>query len=384
MAKPTRNKKPVDYSHFGDFEDEDEDFACVKAPPKKKPRVAPKEPERQKKLKTTNKPPGQECGGSLGKPCEERLLVDDRLYQRDLEAALALSMLQTTEENFAVSLPKERDNDVHADSEVAKMDGAPLLSNCNMNINLLGLSKITDDNDTSGRNKQRQAASKAAVQQRNLLLDNEGDGDGDQDEDYEPDVGSESDPDFSDEEEHVEEILVKKGAKVKENKEEAKSKAHSSKKEKKPLKSRLGATDLGSESDPDFTDEEDEFTVKKGAKVKENKKEAKSKAQSSKKERKPLKSRLSATGTPAAASPAPTASHPILMKPSNATLAASKPLQVQSPSGARKPKWTPPAQIGRSPNASENLAVKSPSQGLRLGLSRFARVKPLHPGAASD
>lgn len=34
--------------------------------------------------------------------------MDDRLYQRDLEAALALSMLQTTEENFAVSLPKER------------------------------------------------------------------------------------------------------------------------------------------------------------------------------------------------------------------------------------------------------------------------------------
>ncbi|KAK1169200.1 RAD51-associated protein 1 isoform X1 [Acipenser oxyrinchus oxyrinchus] len=386
MAKPTRNKKPVDYSYVRDFEDEDEDFACVKAPPSKKPRVAPKEPERQKKLKTTNKPPVQECGGSLGKPCEERLLVDDRLYQRDLEAALALSMLQTNEENFAVSLPKERDNDVHADSEVAKMDGAPLLSNCSVNINLLGLDKITDDNDTSGRNRQRQAASKAAIQQRKMLLDNEGDGDGDQDEEYEPgtpDVGSESDPDFSDEEEDVEEFKVKKGAKVK----EAKIKAQSSKKEKKPLKSRLSATDVGSESDPDFSDEEEdveEFTVKKGAKVKENKKEAKLKAQSSKKEKKPLKSRLSATVTPAAASPAPATSHPILMKPSNATLTASKPLQVQSPSGARKPKWTPPAQIGRSPNTSENLAVKSPSQGLRLGLSRFARVKPLHPGAASD
>ncbi|XP_041114064.1 RAD51-associated protein 1 isoform X4 [Polyodon spathula] len=329
MAKPTRNKKPVDYSYVGDFDDEDEDFACVKAPPSKKPRVAPIEPERQKKLKTTEKPPVQERGGTLGKPCEERLLVDDRLYQRDLEAALALSMLQTAEENFAVSLPKERDNDVHADSEVAKMDGATLLSNCSVNVSILGLDKIPDYNDTSGRNRHRQAASNAAVQQRKMLLDNEGDGDGGQDEDYEPgtpDVGSESDPDFSDEEEDVEEFIIKKGEKVKENK------------------------------------------------------EAKSKAQSSKKE-KVLKSRLSATVTPAAASPAPTTSLPILM---NVTLAASKPLQVQSPSGARKPKWTPPAQIGRSPSASENLAVKSPSQGLRLGLSRFARVKPLHPGAASD
>ncbi|XP_041114063.1 RAD51-associated protein 1 isoform X3 [Polyodon spathula] len=357
MAKPTRNKKPVDYSYVGDFDDEDEDFACVKAPPSKKPRVAPIEPERQKKLKTTEKPPVQERGGTLGKPCEERLLVDDRLYQRDLEAALALSMLQTAEENFAVSLPKER-----------------------------GLDKIPDYNDTSGRNRHRQAASNAAVQQRKMLLDNEGDGDGGQDEDYEPgtpDVGSESDPDFSDEEEDVEEFIIKKGEKVKENK-EAKSKAQSSKKEK-VLKSRLSATDVSSENDPDFSDKEEEdveeFTVKKEAKMKENKKETKSKAQSSKKENKPLKSRLSATVTPAAASPAPTTSLPILM---NVTLAASKPLQVQSPSGARKPKWTPPAQIGRSPSASENLAVKSPSQGLRLGLSRFARVKPLHPGAASD
>ncbi|XP_041114062.1 RAD51-associated protein 1 isoform X2 [Polyodon spathula] len=383
MAKPTRNKKPVDYSYVGDFDDEDEDFACVKAPPSKKPRVAPIEPERQKKLKTTEKPPVQERGGTLGKPCEERLLVDDRLYQRDLEAALALSMLQTAEENFAVSLPKERDNDVHADSEVAKMDGATLLSNCSVNVSILGLDKIPDYNDTSGRNRHRQAASNAAVQQRKMLLDNEGDGDGGQDEDYEPDVGSESDPDFSDEEEDVEEFIIKKGEKVKENK-EAKSKAQSSKKEK-VLKSRLSATDVSSENDPDFSDKEEEdveeFTVKKEAKMKENKKETKSKAQSSKKENKPLKSRLSATVTPAAASPAPTTSLPILM---NVTLAASKPLQVQSPSGARKPKWTPPAQIGRSPSASENLAVKSPSQGLRLGLSRFARVKPLHPGAASD
>lgn len=40
-------------------------------------------------------------------------------------------------------------------------------------------------------------------------------------------------------------------------------------------------------------------------------------------------------------------------------------------------------QIGRSPTSSTGPAVKSPGQGLRLGLSRLVRVKPLHPSVAS-
>lgn len=41
-------------------------------------------------------------------------------------------------------------------------------------------------------------------------------------------------------------------------------------------------------------------------------------------------------------------------------------------------------QIGRSPTSSTPPAVKSPGQGLRLGLSRLVRVKPLHPGVGSQ
>ncbi|XP_067247979.1 RAD51-associated protein 1-like [Chanodichthys erythropterus] len=60
----------------------------------------------------------------------------------------------------------------------------------------------------------------------------------------------------------------------------------------------------------------------------------------------------------------------------------SKPALCSSPAGGRLPKWNPPGLVGRSPGASQNASVRSPGQGLRLGLSRLARVKPLHPNAA--
>ena len=40
-------------------------------------------------------------------------------------------------------------------------------------------------------------------------------------------------------------------------------------------------------------------------------------------------------------------------------------------------------QVGRSPSSSQPPTVRSPGQGLRLGLSRLVRVKPLHPSVAS-
>ncbi|NWT90625.1 R51A1 protein, partial [Lanius ludovicianus] len=64
--------------------------------------------------------------------------------------------------------------------------------------------------------------------------------------------------------------------------------------------------------------------------------------------------------------------------------AAGRPLHSSSPVTDKKPKWTPPAPSGSS-NASVKCApVKSPTHSLRLGLSRLARVKPLHPSATSS
>ncbi|XP_078798426.1 uncharacterized protein LOC105357121 [Oryzias latipes] len=65
-------------------------------------------------------------------------------------------------------------------------------------------------------------------------------------------------------------------------------------------------------------------------------------------------------------------------KPTPTRPPSTKPSSFLSPAVGRVPKWNPPAWIVRySP------LVKSPSQGLRLGLSRLVRVKPLHPSIAS-
>ncbi|NXU24099.1 R51A1 protein, partial [Thalassarche chlororhynchos] len=61
-----------------------------------------------------------------------------------------------------------------------------------------------------------------------------------------------------------------------------------------------------------------------------------------------------------------------------------RPLHTSSPVIDKKPKWIPPAASGSSNNSMKYVSVKSPTQCLRLGLSRLARVKPLHPSATSS
>ncbi|NXS12101.1 R51A1 protein, partial [Neodrepanis coruscans] len=64
--------------------------------------------------------------------------------------------------------------------------------------------------------------------------------------------------------------------------------------------------------------------------------------------------------------------------------ALGRPLLASSPVTDKKPKWTPPAPSGSSSAPVKCVSVKSPTHSLRLGLSRLARVKPLHPSATSS
>ncbi|KAG8142688.1 hypothetical protein E2320_005887 [Naja naja] len=56
-----------------------------------------------------------------------------------------------------------------------------------------------------------------------------------------------------------------------------------------------------------------------------------------------------------------------------------KPLKTSSPSVTKKPSWTPPGASGSKTSPLGRTPVRSPVHGLRLGLSRLAKVKPLHP-----
>ncbi|NXD80146.1 R51A1 protein, partial [Halcyon senegalensis] len=77
-------------------------------------------------------------------------------------------------------------------------------------------------------------------------------------------------------------------------------------------------------------------------------------------------------------------SEPTQKKMSSSSEPLGRPLHASSPVTDRKPKWIPPAASGSSNNSTRYISVKSPTQCLRLGLSRLARVKPLHPSATSS
>ncbi|XP_070263681.1 RAD51-associated protein 1 isoform X3 [Myotis yumanensis] len=307
MVRPVRNKKPVNYSQFENSESDvdDDDFVSATGPLNKKSRT-PNELKLEKpkpKLKNLQKEdiPLQE------KTPKKRMALDDKLYQRDLQVALALSAKELP--IVTIDVEGSQGSEKHDNSERETMDKSPHISNCSVASDYLDLDKITEEDDVHGAQGRRKAASKAVVQQRKILLEGS---DGDS--------ANDSEPDF--------------------------------------------ATGEDSEGDSDFSESEDndkDFTMRKSKEIK--KKEVKVKSPVVKKEKK-AKSKC------------------------NSLEATRKPLQICSPSSeSKRPKWVPPAVSGRSSTSSSPLAgefVKSPNQSLRLGLSRLARVKPLHPNTASS
>nr|KAF6375124.1 RAD51 associated protein 1 [Pipistrellus kuhlii] len=335
MVRPVRNKKPVNYSQFENSESDvdDDDFVSATGPLNKKSRT-PNELKLEKpkpKLKNLQKEdiPLQE------KTPKKRMALDDKLYQRDLQVALELSAKELPTVTIDVEGSQGESSEKHDNSERETMDKSPHISNCSVASDYLDLDKITEEDDVHGVQGRRKAASKAVVQQRKILLEGS---DGDS--------ANDSEPDF--------------------------------------------ATGEDSEDDSDFSESEDndkDFTMRKSKEIK--KKEMKVKSPVVKKEKK-TKSKCNALVTSVDSAPAAvkSGSQPSSKKVSLSSEATRKPLQIHSPSTeSKRPKWVPPAVSGRSSTSSSPLAgefVKSPNQSLRLGLSRLARVKPLHPNTANS
>ncbi|XP_028346728.1 RAD51-associated protein 1 isoform X2 [Physeter macrocephalus] len=332
MVRPARHKKPVNYSQFEDS-DSDDDFVPATAPLNKKSRTT------QKELKLEKPEPKPKNLQEKDIPLEEktpkkRMPLDDKLYQRDLEVALALSVKELPTVTIDVEESQDKNIDKHGNSETEAMSKSPHISNCSVASDYLDLDKITEEDDSQGPQRRRKAASQAVVQQRKILLE-DGDGDG----------ADDSEADF--------------------------------------------ATGEDSEDDSDFSESEDDesFTVRK-SKVKEiNKKEVKGKCPVEKKEKK-AKSKRDDVVTSVDSAPAAVKSEswPSPKKVSPSSEVTRKPLQIQSPPAeSKRPKWVPPAVSGSSSRSPlTRVSVRSPTQSLRPGLSRVARVKPLHPNAASS
>ncbi|KAG8438853.1 hypothetical protein GDO86_005152 [Hymenochirus boettgeri] len=316
MDRPVRNKKSVDYSQFGDLDNDDEDFAISSAPPNKKPRVETKKEKKEKPAKKSNKPDSLSQQGSQGK----RIPLDDKLYRRDLQVALTLSAQNTT-----AQVESRNNNDVITiNNDLLKdtADHSQILSNCSVDSSALGLDAIipNSNNPLDGRNR-REAATKAIREQRKILADDVGDEEAE--DEFKPDTVADDE-----------------------------------------------------DSESESSGEDEEFEVKKNKKPKANK-GLKQNDKTEKKEKKQAKPRATASS----ASPVSSKAKPLPAKrgPISSPAPAKQVVNHSSPSGVRKPTWSPPASIGSVKSPLVGVTVKSPNQGLRLGLSRLARVKPLHP-----
>lgn len=312
MERPARKTKAVNYCESREFDDDDEDFACSKAPPSKKSKESLKEP------KNKNAATSQESNSSSQQSQKSRKPLDVKVYERNLEAAISLSLQTPSNQTPDQSLSLNGDMIVQTTADENTEPSALLLSNCSVDGVCLGLDQITSDLTGSSRDRKE-----VPDVQRNKRKT--------QDDDYQPCVisDSESDNDYSE---------------------------HNS--------------------------EEEEFTVQASSKTKKAKvaKSGKNKQTPTSKKERTQKPKSTVTSTTART---PLNSRNTSEPNKSVSLKSSRPAVCLTPGVSRVPKWNPPGQIGKSPSTSSTTPVRSPGQGLRLGLSRLVRVKPLHPSVAS-
>ncbi|KAM6286962.1 RAD51-associated protein 1 isoform 1-T1 [Spheniscus humboldti] len=326
MARPVRrNKKIVDYSQFGDLEDDDEDFSCIVAPSSKKSRTQLKEPKKEKKEK--QKKPHKELTPSQKQTPSKRISLDDKLYQRDLEVALALSVKEKPANIIEVQNSEEQGKNIESEN----VHRRPLFSNCSVDSELLGLNQVMDDDVPRDDCRQRTAASKVPAHQKKLLTVDSDEGE------------------------------------------------HATDSEPEPVPSEE------SEEDSDYSEGDDEDFAMGKKKAKGNKKKTKQKMPAVREQKTP-KSKINTTVPPVVSPSRITEqkSEPTRKMMSSSSEPVGRPLHTSSPVTDKKPKWIPPAASGSSNNSMKYVSVKSPTQCLRLGLSRLARVRPLHPSATSS
>lgn len=329
MVRPTRNKKPVNYSQFEDSgNDSDDDFISASIPVNKS-KTVPKVLKQDKPKPNLKNLQKEEVLPT--EPPKKRVALDDKVFQRGLEVALALSVKELPTLSNQVKKPEEKDTDTHGRRKTGKTDKPPRVSNCSVaSDDVEELNKITEEGDVRDVEGERRTTSEARAQQRRRLSEGSGGSSA---------GGTETD----------------------------------------------SATGEDSESDPDFDESEEsdeDFGVRRG---KETKKPVQKKPKAEKKERKSKPKCEEASVT--SADPAPAAiksGSPALPQPVGLPSEATrKPAKICSPSAeSKRPKWVPPAASGSRNSGSSSWAgtpARSPSQSLRLGLSRLAPVKSLHP-----
>ncbi|XP_028610340.1 RAD51-associated protein 1 isoform X2 [Grammomys surdaster] len=331
MVRPTRNKKPVNYSQFEDSgNDSDDDFVSSSIPVNKS-KTMPKVSKQEKPKPNLKNLQKEEVLPT--EPPKKRVALDDKVFQRGLEVALALSMKKLA--TFANKMTEEKSTDKEGKRKTEKPDKPPRVSNCSVASDDVDLDKITEEEDAEGVEGEKKATPRTKAPRRRILSEGSGDSSAN---DTEPQSvtgeDSESDPDFDESEESDEDFGVRRS---KETKKKTVQKKPAAKKKEKKSKPKCEASVTSVDPAP--------AVIMSGS-----------------------PSLPQAVGLPSEAN--------------------RKPAKMCSPSAeSKRPKWVPPAASGSRNSSSSALAetpAKSPSQSLRLGLSRLAPVKPLHPSATSS
>ncbi|XP_021020619.1 RAD51-associated protein 1 isoform X2 [Mus caroli] len=334
MVRPTRNRKPINYSQFEDSgNDSDDDFISTSTPVNKS-KTVPKVLKQDKPKPNLKNLQKEEVLPT--EPPKKRVALDDKVFQRGLEVALALSVKELPTLTNQVKKSKEKSTDKQGKRETEKTDKPPRVSNCSVASDDVDLDKITEEGDAASIEGERKSPSQAKAPRRRTV----------------PSQGSGG------------------------------SSANDAESE--------SATGEGSESDPDFDESEEsdeDFGVRRS---KETKKKTVQKKPAGEKEERKSKPKCEASVT--SVDPAPAAiksgSPSLPQAVGLASEATRKPAIMCSPSAeSKRPKWVPPAASGSRNSSSNALAgtpARSPSQSLRLGLSRLAPVKRLHPSATSS
>ncbi|XP_057641040.1 RAD51-associated protein 1 isoform X2 [Chionomys nivalis] len=327
MVRPSRNKKPVNYSQFEDSGgDSDDDFIEVTMPRNKKSKTLPKE-LKQDKPKPNLKTPQKEDILPAKAP-KKRMALDDKVFQRGLEVALALSVKELPTVSNQVQNSQEKRTDKQGDRKTEMTDKSPSISNFSVTSDNSDLDKMMEEGGAGSVEGERKT-SKAKAQRSRVPSESSSAGD------TEPD----------------------------------------------------SATGEDSENDSNFEESEgsdEDFAVRKGKAREKKKKTVQRKPVVEKEKQSKQKTETSVVAPATIKSRSPSLPEAVGLS----SEAVRKPANMCSPSAeGKRPKWVPPAASGSRNSNSSPLAgapTKSPSQSLRLGLSRLAPVKCLHPNATSS
>ncbi|GAB1291319.1 RAD51-associated protein 1 [Apodemus speciosus] len=215
MVRPTRNKKPVNYSQFEDSgNDSDDDFISSSIPVKKS-KTGPKVLNQDKPKPNLKNLQKEEVLST--EPPKKRVALDDKVFQRGLEVALALSVKELPTLTNQVKKSEEKSTDKQGKGKTEKTDKPPRVSNCSVaSDDVEDLNKITEEGDSTAVEGERKATSKAKAQQRRVLPEGSGSSSAN-DTELESATGedSESDPDFDESEESDEDFGVRRSKETK-------------------------------------------------------------------------------------------------------------------------------------------------------------------------